>query len=26
MSGEKIAPFTIYAIGQDGKPSVFMTL
>jgi len=26
MSGEKIAPFTIYAIGQDGEPSVFMTL
>jgi hypothetical protein len=26
MSGEKIGPFTIYAIGQDGKPSVFMTL
>ena len=26
MSGEKIGPFTIYAIGQDGKSSVFMTL
>ena len=26
MSGEKIGPLTIYVIGQDGKPSVFMTL
>ena len=26
MSGEKIGLFAIYAIGQDGKPSVFMTL
>jgi hypothetical protein len=26
MSGEKIGPLTIYAIGQDGKPSVFVTL
>ena len=26
MSGEKIGPFTIYAIGQDGKTSVFITL
>jgi hypothetical protein len=26
MSGEKVAPFTIYAIGQDRKSSVFMTL
>jgi hypothetical protein len=26
MSGEKIGPLTIYAIGHDGKPSVFMTL
>jgi len=26
MSGEKIGPFTVYAIGRDGKPSVFMTL
>ena len=26
MYGEKVEPFTIYAIGQDGKSSVFMTL
>ena len=26
MAGEKVGPFTIYAIGQDGKPSVFVTL
>jgi hypothetical protein len=26
MNGEKTGPLTIYAIGQDGKPSVFMTL
>jgi hypothetical protein len=26
MSGEKIGLLTIYAIGQDGKPSVFVTL
>ena len=26
MFGEKIGPLTIYAIGQDGKPSVFMML
>jgi hypothetical protein len=26
MPGEKIGPFTIHAVGQDGKPSVFMTL
>ena len=26
MVGEKAEPFTIYAIGQDGKSSVFMTL
>ena len=26
MYGEKTGPFTIYAIGQDGKSSVFMTL
>jgi hypothetical protein len=26
MPGEKIAPFTIYAIGRDEKPSVFLTL
>ena len=26
MFGEKVAPFTIYAIAQDGKSSVFVTL
>ena len=26
MSGEKAGPFTIYAIRQDGKSSVFLTL
>lgn len=26
MVGQKSGPFTIYAIGQDGKPTVFMTL
>jgi len=26
MNGEKTAAFTIYAIGQDGKSSVFLTL
>jgi hypothetical protein len=26
MTGEKTEQFTIYAIGQDGKSSVFMTL
>ena len=26
MYGKKSVPFTIYAIGQDGRPSVFMTL
>ena len=26
MPGEKIGPFTIYAIGQDGNSSVFTTL
>jgi hypothetical protein len=26
MPGEKAGPFTIYAIGQDGKSSVFLTL
>jgi hypothetical protein len=26
MSGEKIGPLTIYAIGRDGKPSLFITL
>jgi hypothetical protein len=26
MSGTKAAPFTIYAIGADGKPSVFTTI
>jgi hypothetical protein len=26
MYGEKTGPFTIYAIGHDGKSSVFMTL
>ena len=26
MVGKKTEPFTIYAIGQDGKPGVFMTI
>lgn len=26
MSGTKTAPFTVYAIGDDGKPSVFATI
>ena|SRR5215469_14489159 len=26
MSGEKIEPLMIHAIGQDGKPSIFITL
>jgi hypothetical protein len=26
MVGQKRGPFTIYAIGRDGKPTVFMTL
>jgi hypothetical protein len=26
MNGEKAEPFTIYAIGQDGKSGAFMTL
>jgi hypothetical protein len=26
MTGNKAGPFTIYAISQDGTPSVFMTL
>jgi len=26
MFGEKIGRLTIYAIGQDGKPGVFMML
>jgi hypothetical protein len=26
MTGEKAGPFTIYAIGEDGKPSIYMTL
>jgi len=26
MYGKKAEPFTVYAIGQDGKPNVFMTL
>jgi len=26
MVGTKTEPFTIYAIGQDGKPGVFMTI
>ena len=26
MGGEKLGPFTIYAIGQGGKSSVYMTL
>jgi hypothetical protein len=26
MVGKKAAPFTIFAIGQDGKPTVFMTV
>jgi len=26
MYGKKAEPFTLYAIGQDGTPSVFMTL
>ena len=26
MVGAKSEPFVIYGIGQDGKPSVFMTL
>ena len=26
MSGTKAAPFTIYAIDEDGKPSVFATI
>ena len=26
MSGEKTGPFTIYAVGQDGKASTYMTV
>jgi hypothetical protein len=26
MNGEKTGPFTIYALGQDGKSSVFLSL
>ena len=26
MYGKKAKPFTVYAIGQDRKPSIFMTL
>jgi hypothetical protein len=26
MNGEKTAPLTIYAIGQDGRPTIFMTI
>lgn len=26
MSGEKSGPFTIYAVGEDGKSTVFLTL